>query len=163
MYDMHIHSSRKWTLRSRPDQQGTILSVPILEAVKLFYAFFNNETIASPTSEVPDEPPRSEVRMPESSASLTACSIRCASASMSNEYRNIIATQRIMATGFAMFFPAILKTIQHIHIYAWNFFPPVYRGKMKELTSVLTHVSVHTAHTACSSRSYHQVTHSSWH
>ena len=37
----------------------------------------------------------------------TALSIRCANSSMPNVYRIIIATDRIVASGFARFFPAI--------------------------------------------------------
>jgi hypothetical protein len=65
-------------------------------------------SIASPTSDVKDFPPMSAVKMPFYSVLPTASSMICASLLRSKEYRNIIETLRIIAIGFAMFFPAIL-------------------------------------------------------
>jgi hypothetical protein len=69
---------------------------------------FRAATMASPISMVLAFPRRSPVRIPESKTFRTASSILLASASMSKEYRNIMATQRIIATGLAIPFPAIL-------------------------------------------------------
>ena len=63
--------------------------------------------ISSPTCCVDAVPSRSPVLTPASKICLTAFSTICASASRLKEYLSIIATERTVATGLTIPFPAI--------------------------------------------------------
>lgn len=105
-------------------------------------------TMASPTAAVPADPPRSGVQVPASKTLLTASSIRFASGSMSSEYRNISATQRIMATGLATLRFAILSV------------SACTPENGQQLTTARTRVSARTIHAAWSLNSLGA--HSGW-
>ena len=61
--------------------------------------------MASPVSPVPADPPRSLVRRPASMAFRTAASTASASLGSCSEYRNIMATDKMVPMGFAMPWP----------------------------------------------------------
>lgn len=67
--------------------------------------FRNSAATASPTSDVLADPPISFVRMPFSMTALTAPSIAFASAGRLSDSCNIIAADRMAATGFTTPFP----------------------------------------------------------
>lgn len=82
------------------------------------YAFNNltsSATIASPISLVPVSPPISLVLTPLSSTISTAFSIASASLGKRNEYRHIIATDRIVPMGLATPWPEI-SGAEPVHI-----------------------------------------------
>lgn len=99
-------------------------------------------TTASPTSRVVAIPPRSAVRVPESSTVRTASSTRCASFSIPSEYRNISATQRIIAMGVGdvLSGESVQRVCYQKPVCIWGL-------RRRGLTSALTHASAHTTHT----------------